>query len=397
MQDLTYSEAKSIFKDYTAPYNFIFLDALDRNIALTKKRSGEKEIRVASKSVRSLDVLKYLKEKLGDKFSGLMTYHIDESIHLLKNGFDSALMGYPQTIGHAQGSEIKELAAKNKFLISMVDSIEQVKAINKLGEEIDHQFKVCIDIDLSLSLPGLNFGVFRSPLRKLEDNKKLFEKIQTFKNVKCVGVMGYEAQIAGVGDSLGKGRVFDFVVSILKYFSVSKIYKYRGEVVDLAKSMFDLEFVNGGGTGSLTMTAKDKSVTEVTAGSAFYCPHLFDRYDEHFEPSCGYTVQVSRKPSDSIVTCHGGGYVASGACGTDKIPSVFLPKGLKFDKNEMFGEVQTPLHKEGKIDLDLGDPVFLRHAKAGEVMERFNEILVVKDKKVFEKWKTYRGDSLCYL
>ena len=279
----------------------------------------------------------------------------------------------------------------------MVDSESQIRKINDLGKKLGHVFKVCVDIDLSLTLPGLNFGVFRSPLKNVELNKKIFEIIRECDNVNCVGVMGYEAQIAGVGDSLGKGKIFDFIVGILKKMSKGRIYKYREEVVELASSMFDLEFVNGGGTGSMEMTAEDRAVTEITVGSAFYCPHLFDRYDEPFEPSAGYAVQVCRIPNDSMVTCHGGGYVASGACGTDKVPAVFLPKDLDFDKNEMFGEVQTPLHKKTDLKLNIGDPVFLRHAKAGELMERFNHILVFDGDVVTDRWKTYRGEGYCYL
>lgn len=397
MKDLSYQELQAVFINESAPFSFIFLSALDRNIKLAVKRSGAKGIRVASKSVRSLSVLKHIQAGLGEKFTGLMTYHIDESLHLLNNGFKSTLMGYPQLMNLDQGNEVKRHGQEGRHLISMIDSIEQVEMLNKLGQKIDYKIKICIDIDLSLTLPGLNFGVFRSPLKELDQNKILFESISKCEYIECVGIMGYEAQIAGVGDSLGKGFLFDKIVAFLKSISIKKIYKYRASVVELANTYFDLEFVNGGGTGSLSMTAKDSSVSEVTAGSAFYCPHLFDRYQEAFEPSCGYAVQICRKPSDSMVTCHGGGYVASGAFGVDKIPAVFSPKELKFDKNEMFGEVQTPLHKTADIELNLGDPVFLRHAKSGELMERFEDILVVRDNKIDQKWKTYRGDSLCYL
>lgn len=397
MKDLSYKELSHIFTEISPPYTYIFLDAFNRNIALAKKRSHLKGIRVASKSIRSIQALKHIQKNLGEKFTGLMTYHIDESLHLLDQGFDSALMGYPQLMNNEQGIKVKEHGLNGRHLISMIDSIEQVETLNQLGQKLDYQFKICIDIDLSLSLPGLNFGVFRSPLKELSQNEILFKKIASFNFIKCVGIMGYEAQIAGVGDRLGKGFLFDKIVSFLKALSTKKIYKYRASVVELAKTYFTLEFVNGGGTGSLTMTAGDQSVSEVTAGSAFYCPHLFDRYDESFEPSCGYAVQVCRKPNADMVTCHGGGYVASGAFGVDKIPQVFSPKELKFDKNEMFGEVQTPLHKTSDISLNLGDPVFLRHAKAGELMERFEDIYIIKDNKIDHTWKSYRGDGLCYL
>lgn len=397
MRDLSYQGLRSVFLNESAPFAFLFLEPFNRNIQLAKKRSGSKGIRVASKSVRSISALKHIQSSLGEKFTGLMTYHLDESLYLLSCGFNSTLMGYPQLMSQDQAHEVKRHGQEGRHLISMVDSVEQVEKLNIVGKEVDYKLKVCIDIDLSLSIPGLNFGVFRSPLKELEQNKVLFEKIAQCKYIECIGIMGYEAQIAGVGDKLGKGFLFDKIVAFLKSLSTKRIYKYRNSVVQLAKSYFELEFVNGGGTGSLSMTAKDLSVTEVTAGSAFYCPHLFDRYEEAFEPSCGYAVQICRKPNDNMVTCHGGGYVASGAFGVDKIPTVFSPSELKFDKNEMFGEVQTPLHKTSDVSLELGDPVFLRHAKAGELMERFEDIIIVKDNQIEQRWKTYRGDGLCYL
>ena len=37
--------------------------------------------------------------------------------------------------------------------------------------------------------------------------------------------------------------------------------------------------VNGAGTGSLRTAAREPRLTELTAGSGFLCPHLFDYYE----------------------------------------------------------------------------------------------------------------------
>lgn len=394
MFDLSYDQQKALVKDIPRPFCFLDLDRLDKNIELAKSRSESKLIRVACKSVRSVDVLKYIQKGLGEQFCGLMTFTVNESLELLSEGFDHCLMGYPQRINESQAERIKELSQSNKKLVLMIDSPEHVHALNEWGKKIGHTFEVCVDIDLSLQLPALNFGVYRSPLRSIEQARILQAEFAKSSFLKCVGVMGYEAQVAGVQDVSGKGKVFDLIVGRLKKLSEGKILKYRAQIAEL---FGPLEFVNGGGTGSLSFTTRDDSVTEVTIGSGFYTSHLFDGYFQTFNPSCGYAIEVCRKPRENYITCHGGGYIASGALDINKIPKVFSPKGLEMDSNEMFGEVQTPFKNTGDEKLEIGDPIFVRHSKAGELMERFRNINIIKAGKIIDTWKTYRGEGKCYL
>jgi D-serine deaminase-like pyridoxal phosphate-dependent protein len=401
MKNINYKTMKKTFDtdNIKAPYAFLYLDSVDENVQLCLNRLNGQSIRIATKSVRCISTLKYLQSKLGQQFSGLMTFQVDEAIHLLNNGFNHCLMGYPQGVSISQGKKIQALTKSGAKLVLMIDSVEQLKTINDLGRILSFSFEVCVDIDLSLKIKKVNFGVFRSPLNNLKSCLELFNLIEDCDYVTCSGVMGYEAQIAGLGDTSGKGRIFDTTIAQLKRISAFSIYRFRKKIVDAAKERFELSFVNGGGSGSLRMTSKDKSVTEVTIGSAFYCPHLFDHYKEPFVPSCGYAVEVSRVPQDGMITCLGGGYVASGALGSDKLPLVHLPKGLAPKQHEMYGEVQTPFSfNPKKINtLNIGDPVFLRHAKSGELLERFNDLHIIRDNKVTETWKTYRGDGLCFL
>jgi D-serine deaminase-like pyridoxal phosphate-dependent protein len=173
--------------------------------------------------------------------------------------------------------------------------------------------------------------------------------------------------------------------------------KRRKELVEiLQKECPDLSIVNGGGTGSLESTSDEAWVTEVTAGSGFYAPALFDNY-KHFKhlPAAGFALEVVRHPQKNIYTCLGGGYVASGAVGKEKAPLPYLPEGMKLTPNEMAGEVQTPIQYNGS--LEIGDPVFFRHSKAGELCEHFQELCLIKDGKVSGKAKTYRGEGCCFL
>src|SRR5207247_870253 len=125
----------------------------------------------------------------------------------------------------------------------------------------------------------------------------------------------------------------------------------------------------GGGTASLSFAKDEPWLTELTAGSAFLCPHLFDGYSNvELEPACFFALQAVRRPEPGIVTCQGGGYAASGEAGASRLPKPWLPKA-ELLKPEGAGEVQTPVRLTNGADVRLGDPVFFRHAKGGELAE----------------------------
>ena len=161
---------------------------------------------------------------------------------------------------------------------------------------------------------------------------------------------------------------------------------------------FQVELFNGGGTGSLASSLADSSLTEVTAGSGFLGSLLFDAYaGQAWEPALCFALQVVRRPAPGIVTCHGGGFVASGEAGPDKLPRPWLPEKLELLDMEGAGEVQTPLRHPADVQLELGDPVFFRHAKAGELAEHFGEYLLVRGEAIEARAKTYRGLGQCFL
>ncbi len=145
-------------------------------------------------------------------------------------------------------------------------------------------------------------------------------------------------------------------------------------------------------------TGKESVVTEITVGSGFYAPSLFDYYrDFRYQPAAGFAIEIVRQPDASIYTCLGGGYIASGAAGPEKLPQPYLPEGAKLDSLEGAGEVQTPIHYRGPIALKPGDPIFMRHGKAGELCERFTHLLLVSNGAVVEEVTTYRGDGKCFI
>ena len=172
----------------------------------------------------------------------------------------------------------------------------------------------------------------------------------------------------------------------------------RADAVAAVRAIADLEFVNGGGTGSVESTAADDSVTEIAAGSGLFAGHYFDDYAAFSQlPAAAFALSVVRRPRPDCVTVLGGGWVASGPPGLDRIPQVMHPTGLKMVPREMAGEVQTPLVGRSARALAVGDRVWLRHAKSGELSERVNEFLLVDGDRVIDRQPTYRGEGKAFL
>ena len=55
--------------------------------------------------------------------------------------------------------------------------------------------------------------------------------------------------------------------------------------------------------------------------------------------------------------------------------------------------MQTPLRGKAARDLTPGDRVWMRHAKAGEMCERFATVHLVSGDQVVRSVPTYRGEG----
>ena len=212
--------------------------------------------------------------------------------------------------------------------------------------------------------------------------------------------LAYEAQIAGLTDDNPFARALDWPKRLLKQLSRRDVEARRAAVGDaLARAGLDCALYNGGGTGSLAWCSGESALTEVTAGSGFLCSHLFDYYHQGLalEPAALFALQVVRRPAPNVVTCHGGGYVASGEVGRDRLPVPYLPRGLTLFDLEGAGEVQTPMRLPDGVFLALGDPVFMRHAKAGELAEHFGAYLLYQGGRIVGRAPTYRGLGQTFL
>ncbi|MEZ7173102.1 amino acid deaminase/aldolase [Sporosarcina sp. OR05] len=388
-------DALKAYASLKRPFASLDMEAMDWNIGMVNRLSKTKQVRIATKSVRSVELLHYIAQKLTNHV-GWMTFDCEETQFLLEKGFDNFLIGYPQIEKAAIASLVPYIANGSK-VVFMVDCEEQLAYLNKIGEAFEVRLDICLDINLSTEYKWMYFGTRRSSLHTLENVMRLCTKQQEYKWTDIVGIMGYEAQIAGVTDQ-SSSKWQTPVIRMLKQHSKKKLAQFRQEVVrEMTKSCPSIQFVNGGGTGSIEFTSQAEEVTELTIGSAFFYPALFSRYDHTpYEPAMTYALRVTRKPSEQIVVCHGGGYVASGATGVDKNPVPLWPPNLTLLKHEGAGEVQTPLYDKDRT-LKIGDTVFFRHAKAGELCEHFTEIHARRGDRYVKTFKTYRGEGRCFI
>jgi D-serine deaminase-like pyridoxal phosphate-dependent protein len=390
----SYGAYREAFLGRPMPFAFVDLDLFDANVAAIARRAGSKPIRVASKSVRCTTLLKRILAA-SPAYRGLMAYHPLEAVVLASQGFEDILVAYP--FWHPNHVEaVCDAIAAGASITVMVDSTEHVRHLGAIAASRGLVLPLCIDLDMSSSFPGLHFGVRRSGLTTPEQVLMVARLAAETRGVKLEGLMGYEAQIAGVPDA-GGGK--NAVVRLLKARSRKEVADRRSAAVKaLQQAGHQLRFVNGGGTGSMETTVAEDVVTEVTAGSGFYAPALFDHYEgfKH-QPAAGYAIEITRLPAPGIFTCLGGGYPASGAMDKNKLPSVYLPEGATLLELEGAGEVQTPIAYHGHERLGLGDPVFMRHAKAGELCERFSTLLLLAGGEVVGEVPTYRGEGHCFL
>ncbi|MGW8375737.1 amino acid deaminase/aldolase [Streptomyces sp. ODS28] len=381
-----------------APLAVVDLAAFDANADAVVRRAGGKPVRIASKSVRCRALLERALARPG--FNGVMSYTLAESLWLARCGVEDVLLAYPS----ADRSSYAELASDPKLaraVTVMVDDPAQLALIDAARDGGTEEIRVCLELDTSLRLLGgrVRIGARRSPLHSPAQVAEMARSVARRPGFRLVGLMAYEAHVAGVGDAVPGSPLRSGGVRLMQAAARRELAARRASVVRAVRQVApDLEFVNGGGTGSVQHTAAEEAVTEVAAGSGLFVPHLFDNYRSFTSrPAALFALPVVRRPGVGVVTVLGGGYPASGAAGRDRLPRPYLPAGLRFDPQEGAGEVQTPLLGPPADDLLVGDKVWFRHAKAGELCERFAQLRLVEDDRVTGTVPTYRGEGHTFL
>jgi len=396
----SHAQFEQIFEEVEAPFSFVDLDAMWANAESMLARAGEKPIRVASKSIRCRALLELILRR-NERFAGLMTFTLPETLWLAESGFENLLLAYPTTDREALGElALRSVANPGGAPIVTVDCVEHLDAIESVLGAGAAPVRVCIDLDAGWWAFGgqLKVGPKRSPVHTVEQAVALARQIERRPQLELAALMAYEGQIAGVGDRPPGRRLRGAAIRSMQRRSAAEVARRRATVVAAIRELAALEIVNGGGTGSLELTGAEEAVTEVTAGSGFYAPTLFDHYTRFsLTPAAGFALPVVRKPAAGTATALGGGYLASGSGDAARLPSPWLPHGLRLDAEEGAGEVQTPLGGPAARELGIGDRVYFRHAKAGELCERFDVLHLVEGNEIVEVVPTYRGEGRAFL
>ncbi|MFF0173162.1 amino acid deaminase/aldolase [Micromonospora profundi] len=381
------------------PYAVVDLTAFDANAAALTDRAAGKPLRLASKSVRSRELISRALARPG--WRGVMAFTLPEAIWLVRAGVsDDVLLAYPSAdrAALAELAADPTLAAAITLMIDSTGQLDLIDAVRAPGQRAE--LRLCLDLDASWRpLRGrVHVGVRRSPVHSARAAGALAATVTGRAGFRLVGLMSYEAQIAGLGDAPPGQTLLAGAIRLAQRGSYRELLARRGAAVAAVREHADLEFVNGGGTGSVAATSADPAVTEVTAGSGLYGPTLFDAYRAwRPTPAAFFACAVVRRPTPELATVLGGGWIASGPAADSRLPRPWLPAGLKLVGTEGAGEVQTPLSGAAASTLRIGDRVWFRHAKAGELCERVNELHLVEGDAVAATVPTYRGEGHAFL
>src|SRR6516225_9982955 len=380
------------------PFAVVDLAAFDANARDLVRRAGGLPIRVASKSLRCRYLIERALARPG--YRGVMCYSLPEALWLYATDTsDDLLVAYPTVDRKALRALAADEGARRHVTI-MVDSAGHLDVVDQALGDGHAEIRVCLELDVSWRLlagqPLVHIGARRSPLFTPGQAADVARTITRRPGFRLAGLMGYEGQIAGLGDAPPGHPVRARLIRGIQDRSGPELRQRRTETVRLIQALAELEFVNGGGTGSLETTALDESVTELTAGSGLVGPTLFDAYRRFApDPALLFALPVVRRPGPNIATLFSGGYLASGPGTPDRLPRPHLPAGLSLIGVEGAGEVQTPVRGAAADRLRPGDRVWLRHAKAGELAERFTDYYVLDGDQVTAV-PTYRGEGQCF-
>ena len=390
-----------------SPVLALDLSALEHNIADLRRRARGMPIRVASKSIRIRSVIDDVLSR--DGYAGVLAYDVDEARWLAtESSIPDVLLGYPSVKRTALAGLLNDDTALRRVTLLVDDpaQLDVVDAVRAAEGSTGASVRIAIDLDASLRALGgrVHLGVRRSPVHDLDQIKRLARTVSERDGFDLVGVMSYEAQVAGVGNNVPGKALMNTAIRAVQTVSMTELRHRRAKAIAAVREYADLEFVNAGGTGSLEETSKDASVTDVAAGSGLLGGHLFDNY-RHFRPApaIAFGLDVVRKPAPDYVTCAGGGWIASGPPGQDRLPLPVWPQGLHYVDTEAAGEVQTPLHGEKVTHLRVGDRVWFRHTKSGEACERSERVALIERDggsgvaNVVDVVPTYRGEGQCFL
>ena len=357
---------EAVFGGRQAPFAFLDLDAVWANAADMLRRSRGKPIRIASTAIRSRSVLERLLD-LDPGFQGALTFSLAETIWLWERGLRDLVVAYP-TADRACLTRLARITSEDpeEAPVVTVDSTDHLDLIEEAATSFVAPIRVAIDVDLSWRPLGglLKLGRRTSPVRTADEAVALAQEIDRRERTKLVGVIAYEAQIAGIGDDVPGKAINNLITRRMQAASAKDVEERRAEIVAALSEVAPLEFVDGGGTGSIDRTASEWAVTEIGAGSGFYAPVRFDHYRSFRpRPAAMFALPVTS--------------------GTGIAPDA--------------GNARRVLPRSGSEPLGVGDRAYFRPLVAGELCERFDRLLLVTGTTIRDEVPTYRGEGKAFI
>jgi len=417
---IDYPTFQELLKNVPLPAGAVDLDAFDRNtdmLANYIRENGDgKTVRIATKSIRVPALILRVLKRHPDIFKGVMCFSAKEAELLSKHDINDILIAYP-TVQESDLAILRKLHVNDTKVSLVVDSVEQMKALENAMKGVEKPFPIVIEVDMSLRLFNglIHLGVHRSPIESMDDLRSLLQASRDYPSLIAIGSMAYDAADAGLPDLDPHKKLLNPLASLVRNLVALNAQYIRDQIPAVFEELgIKLEIFNGGGTGSVNRVVKKKEstevvtnqdtkkkeLTEVTVGGGLLCAYQFSNYTNlqgpfSFKPAIFFILQATRKPKEDYVTCLGGGYVASGDPGWNRVPKLYMPEGSELTSTQACGEAQTPV--KGKNLPSIGGIILFRPSKSGEIAEHFNNYVLISKNQIVDEVKTYRGFGLCAL
>ncbi len=379
---------------FAAPIGVVDLEAFDANVAALVAAAQGKPIRLVTRSLGIPDLITRAAQH--DGFRGLLAGSVAEALWLHEERLSNDIVVAYPSVDAAALSKLASSPSAAAVITLMVDSRVHLDLVDALRASKAVPIRVAIDIDAGLRMGRQHAGVKRSPLYDAAQVVALAAEVEARRGFRLVGAMTYAA--TGGFPDLHLGRqARSLVRRKLESAAQAQLAVRRSEIAQALGAMVELEFWNAGGSDSIVEEAADPVVTEVAAGSGLFGPSLLEGGPvSALQPAAYCGLTVTRRPSPEIATVHGGGFVASGPVGADRLPVPWAPPGLHLTDLEGAGETQTPLTGHPAALLRVGDLVWFRPAKPGEFFDRVAQVQLLMGATFEAPASTYRGLGLVF-
>ena len=216
---------------FSAPVVTLGLEALAHNAQDVLRRAKDKPVRVASKSIRVRGVLDAVLALPG--YQGVLAYTLAEAIWLSET-IDDIVIAYPSTDRAALAALAADERAASRIAV-MIDSVDQLELIDSVAPPSARTpIRVCLDFDASWNTKLLgSIGALRSPVHEPAALRRLAERVLQRRGFDLVGIMSYEAQIAGVGDEPVGRPANGMLMRTIQKQSAAELADRRAEALSL--------------------------------------------------------------------------------------------------------------------------------------------------------------------